>query len=61
MSFADQQDLIPTGWLREPESRPTFENIAFRLEDMLLDPLRYILTTVCAGRDLGRERCGGEV
>lgn len=34
-----------SGWLLEPESRPAFTDIALRLDDMLLDPLRYILTT----------------
>lgn len=32
-------------WLRDPDSRPTFSELAWKLEEMLQDPLRFILTT----------------
>lgn len=34
------------GWLKEPESRPTFAMLASRFFEMVDDPLRYILTTM---------------
>lgn len=34
-----------SGWLPEPDSRPNFTDISQRLENMLQDPLRFILTT----------------
>ena len=33
------------GWLAEPESRPSFTDLVSRLNELLEDPLRYILTT----------------
>ncbi len=35
-----------SGWLPEPESRPSFDDLHQRLKDMLKDPSRYVLTVV---------------
>lgn len=34
------------GWLSEPESRPSFNDLVVRFEELLEDPLRYVLTTI---------------
>ena len=36
--------ILPTGWLLKPDSRPTFENLILRFQEMLPDPSRYVLT-----------------
>ena len=44
----DLYALLLECWLLEPDSRPSFHSISLRLEAMLQDPLRFILTTVSA-------------
>ena len=39
-------NLWYTGWLLDPEARPTFEELESRMNEFLSDPLRYILTVV---------------
>ena len=39
-------DLSHTGWLLDPEARPSFEDLETRMTEFLSDPLRYILTVV---------------
>ena len=39
-------DLSHTGWLLDPEARPSFEELETRMNEFLSDPLRYILTVV---------------
>ena len=39
-------DLSYTGWLLDPEARPTFDVLETRMNEFLSDPLRYILTVV---------------
>ena len=38
--------MVRTGWLLDPEARPTFEELEGRMNEFLSDPLRYILTVV---------------
>ena len=43
-AFKTLHVTILAGWLLEPDSRPPFSDLVTRLNDLLQDPRRYILT-----------------
>ncbi len=52
MSNERVHPLGRAGWLRDPDSRPSFVDVVERVDEMVQDPLRYILTTVLAAGSL---------